>query len=83
LPAHGGALPFLRGGTDIPCMADPIPLCRPARCPICGRQAAAEFRPFCSRRCADIDLNRWLSGAYVIPGAETDEEEPEDSHEGG
>jgi len=45
------------------------------RCPICGKPAVAEFRAFCSRRCADIDLNRWLSGAYVVPGkADADED---------
>jgi endogenous inhibitor of DNA gyrase (YacG/DUF329 family) len=38
-------------------------------CPICGKPPTGEFHPFCSRRCADVDLNRWLSGAYVIPGA--------------
>jgi uncharacterized protein len=38
------------------------------RCPVCGKPAVAEFRAFCSRRCADIDLNRWLSGVYVVPG---------------
>ena len=40
------------------------------RCPICGKPAKVEHRPFCSRRCADIDLSRWLSGAYFIPAAE-------------
>ena len=41
----------------------------PARpCPICGKPAEAAYRPFCSKRCADVDLQRWLSGAYVIPG---------------
>lgn len=51
---------------------------RPARnCPICGKPAVAEAYPFCSRRCADVDLNRWLSGSYVIP-ARPDEEEPEE-----
>lgn len=44
---------------------------RPA-CPICGRPGSARYRPFCSRRCADVDLNRWLSGAYRIPAAEED-----------
>lgn len=43
------------------------------RCPICGKRQAAEFRPFCSRRCADVDLGRWLKGSYVIPGREADE----------
>lgn len=37
-----------------------------AACPMCGRPRSVEHRPFCSRRCADIDLNRWLSGGYVI-----------------
>jgi endogenous inhibitor of DNA gyrase (YacG/DUF329 family) len=40
------------------------------RCPICGKPAVAEHRPFCSRRCTDVDLNRWLSGAYAIPASE-------------
>jgi uncharacterized protein len=44
-------------------------------CPICGEAAAQEFRPFCSRRCADVDLNRWLSGVYVIPVIENEEED--------
>ena len=36
-------------------------------CPICGKPAAEKFRPFCSARCADIDLNRWFTGSYAIP----------------
>lgn len=43
------------------------------RCPICGKPQNPEFRPFCSKRCADIDLGRWLGGNYRI---ET-EEKPE------
>jgi endogenous inhibitor of DNA gyrase (YacG/DUF329 family) len=39
-------------------------------CPICGRPAEAEFRPFCSKRCADIDLQRWLSGRYAVPACD-------------
>ncbi|CAA7627536.1 DNA gyrase inhibitor YacG [Magnetospirillum sp. SS-4] len=40
-------------------------------CPICGKPAAEpRYRPFCSGRCADVDLNRWLSGVYKV---ETDE----------
>jgi len=39
-----------------------------ADCPICGKPAAEGSRPFCSKRCADIDLNRWLKGGYIIPG---------------
>lgn len=45
-------------------------------CPICGKAVAASYRPFCSRRCADIDLNRWLRGGYAIPAVE--EPEPGD-----
>lgn len=40
------------------------------RCPICTKPTDVDYRPFCSKRCADIDLGRWLGGAYVIP--ETD-----------
>ncbi|HEX9904533.1 MAG TPA: DNA gyrase inhibitor YacG [Propylenella sp.] len=47
----------------------------PRACPICGRPAAEDLRPFCSRRCADIDLNRWLSGTYVIRGRDADDGE--------
>lgn len=39
-------------------------------CPICGKPAAARYRPFCSRRCADVDLARWLKGSYAIPSDE-------------
>ncbi|MBR0797668.1 DNA gyrase inhibitor YacG [Bradyrhizobium jicamae] len=46
-------------------------------CPICGKPAEQSFRPFCSPRCRDVDLNRWLTGAYVVPGREDDEEDPE------
>ena len=40
-------------------------------CPICGKPAAERFRPFCSPRCKDVDLNRWFKGAYAIPAAES------------
>jgi len=47
-------------------------------CPICGKPAVPRFRPFCSRRCADVDLGRWLTGQYRIPlGPETEAEEPD------
>jgi len=39
------------------------------RCPACGKPEVREHRPFCSRRCHDIDLGRWLKGTYVIPGS--------------
>jgi endogenous inhibitor of DNA gyrase (YacG/DUF329 family) len=39
-------------------------------CPMCGRPSTVEMRPFCSKRCADLDLGRWLGEAYRIPTAE-------------
>ena len=41
-------------------------------CPICGKPATVEADPFCSKRCADVDLHRWLSGSYAIPTDEPD-----------
>jgi uncharacterized protein len=49
------------------------PLKRKRACPICGKPAAQGFDPFCSKRCADIDLSRWLKGVYAIPGDTVDE----------
>jgi endogenous inhibitor of DNA gyrase (YacG/DUF329 family) len=43
------------------------------RCPVCGKPREERFRPFCSRRCAQIDLGRWLKGSYAVPGRESDE----------
>jgi endogenous inhibitor of DNA gyrase (YacG/DUF329 family) len=44
------------------------------KCPICSRPAVAEYRPFCSRRCADVDLQRWLNGRYAVPAVEDEQE---------
>lgn len=49
-------------------------------CPICGKDAVERFRPFCSKRCADIDLGRWFNGAYAVP-AEAPEELEEAAEE--
>ena len=38
------------------------------KCPICGRPVQPDHQPFCSARCADVDLNRWLGGVYAVPG---------------
>ncbi|MEP9378467.1 DNA gyrase inhibitor YacG [Aquabacter sp. CN5-332] len=46
-------------------------------CPICGKPMVERYRPFCSKRCADVDLNRWLTGAYAIPASEEDDEDGE------
>ena len=45
-------------------------------CPICEKETDKAYRPFCSKRCADIDLGRWLNDDYVLPG--TGEDEPDD-----
>lgn len=42
-------------------------------CPICAGEVDQKYRPFCSRRCADIDLSKWFSGAYATPS-----QDPED-----
>jgi uncharacterized protein len=44
------------------------------RCPICGKPRSELYDPFCSKRCADVDLHRWLKGSYVIPGASAPKE---------
>lgn len=46
-------------------------------CPICEKPTAPEFRPFCSARCKDVDLQRWFTGAYAIPAVEN-EDGPQD-----
>ena len=46
-----------------------------AACPICGKPAEQAYRPFCSKRCADVDLQRWFTGGYVVPAAAQEEEE--------
>lgn len=43
-------------------------------CPICGKPPAEKFKPFCSARCADVDLNRWLGGVYAVPTNERADE---------
>jgi endogenous inhibitor of DNA gyrase (YacG/DUF329 family) len=44
-------------------------------CPICGKPTDERTKPFCSKRCADVDLHRWLSGSYAIPVTEDEEED--------
>lgn len=46
--------------------------------PICGRKSDEKYRPFCARRCADIDLGKWLTGSYTVPAEAIDDENPED-----
>jgi endogenous inhibitor of DNA gyrase (YacG/DUF329 family) len=47
------------------------------KCPICGKSAVEASKPFCSERCRDVDLNRWLSGSYVVPGRPEQDEDAE------
>ena len=60
--------------------ADVVPLKR-RKCPVCGQPALTNHRPFCSGRCADIDLGRWLNGNYRIPTDETPGDAPGDTAE--
>ncbi|WIM12578.1 DNA gyrase inhibitor YacG [Enhydrobacter sp.] len=50
-----------------------------AKCPVCGKPAELKYRPFCSKRCADIDLGRWLKEGYRVP---TDEPPDDGAGEG-
>jgi endogenous inhibitor of DNA gyrase (YacG/DUF329 family) len=54
-------------------------------CPICDNKTDKTYRPFCSRRCADIDLGRWMLGSYAVPAepAEPSEPNPADSPDPG
>lgn len=45
-------------------------------CPICKGDTVTAYRPFCSKRCADIDLGRWMSGGYALPSDEA--QDPQD-----
>ena len=47
-------------------------------CPVCEKPSVDRYRPFCSRRCADVDLGRWLNGSYAIPAEDPPDAEPED-----
>ena len=51
-------------------------------CPICAKETDQKYRPFCSRRCADVDLGRWLNESYAIPAPEGEEEKASDEDEG-
>jgi uncharacterized protein len=47
------------------------------KCPICSQPTQLRYKPFCSKRCADVDLNRWLTGKYAIP-VEEGRDRPDD-----
>jgi endogenous inhibitor of DNA gyrase (YacG/DUF329 family) len=48
------------------------------KCPICSKPRVAAFQPFCSGRCRDVDLHRWLSESYRVPAGSADETDDED-----
>jgi uncharacterized protein len=48
-------------------------------CPLCKKTATLAYRPFCSKRCADLDLGKWLGGGYAIPAAPADDDEAEEA----
>ncbi|WP_350333169.1 DNA gyrase inhibitor YacG [Coralliovum pocilloporae] len=54
------------------------PLRKPRPCPICEKPSSREAYPFCSKRCADVDLSRWLKGSYAVPAQEEDLPDEED-----
>jgi uncharacterized protein len=56
-------------------MSDRTELPRSKPCPICGKPSVPEFRPFCTRRCADVDLHRWLGGIYAVPVKDEEDED--------
>jgi endogenous inhibitor of DNA gyrase (YacG/DUF329 family) len=60
-------------------MLDAGKVSRPLKCSICGKPADQSYRPFCSKRCADIDLGRWLKGGYAIAGGGADADEDGDA----
>lgn len=64
--------------TNIPDKDKVTPLRAPRPCPECGKPSARATYPFCSQRCKDVDLNRWLSGSYVIPASEEEANPDED-----
>lgn len=52
-------------------------------CPICDKPSVKEFKPFCSDRCRQVDLGKWLTGSYTVPVVEFDDIEEADIPEGG
>jgi endogenous inhibitor of DNA gyrase (YacG/DUF329 family) len=65
-------------GTDAP-NGTPIPAAR--GCPICGKPSTRAAEPFCSTRCANVDLHRWLGGVYAVPANEADDESDRSSED--
>lgn len=51
---------------------------RPPRCPICRKPVDPRFQPFCSKRCRDVDLARWLNEVYAVPAVESGDDDAAD-----
>lgn len=62
-------------------MSEQQPNDKERKCAICGKPQDPAFRPFCSKRCADIDLGRWLKEGYAIPGGEPPPDESTNNNE--
>ncbi|MFC3691310.1 DNA gyrase inhibitor YacG [Chenggangzhangella methanolivorans] len=63
--------------SEPPRPTDSRPAKPPRPCPICRKMSLAPYHPFCSKRCADVDLSRWFAGVYAAPAAEQDDDETE------
>lgn len=51
---------------------------KPNRCPICGKPEDKIYRPFCSKRCMEVDLGRWFTGSYKVETTEAEADSWED-----
>lgn len=49
-----------------------------SECPICKKPSVDAYKPFCSKRCAEVDLGKWLTGSYALPARPEAEEDEED-----
>jgi uncharacterized protein len=58
-------------------MVEPVAFKPRKACPVCKRLSQVKYHPFCSNRCAQIDLGRWLSGSYAVPAVEDDDRQDE------
>ncbi len=48
-----------------------------SNCPVCKKETVEKYKPFCSKRCADVDLGRWFNGNYAVEAVEIDDVIPE------
>ncbi|MSP77498.1 MAG: DNA gyrase inhibitor YacG [Rhodospirillaceae bacterium] len=53
-----------------------------AKCPVCGKPAEEKYKPFCAKRCADIDLGRWLKEGYSVPAEEVPDDDKSEEGRG-